>query len=163
MMNNKSQTLPRNMGRSQPVLASHRPAAATAVYGSGLVVAKPSLPLTPPSVKRQLSVPISGACGGNESPMRRRPTTTLTNKKNNQSDQPEKTESGSNRGTPVRKVSAAAGAGLIIKGVEPRLAQLIMDEIVEGGAPVQWQDIAGQEVSIEITRPAVWLTRRRGL
>ncbi|EDS40788.1 spastin [Culex quinquefasciatus] len=30
------------------------------------------------------------------------------------------------------------------KCVEPKLVQIIMDEIVEGGAKVEWQDIAGQ-------------------
>lgn len=36
---------------------------------------------------------------------------------------------------------------IAVKGVEPKLVQIIMDEIVEGGAKVQWTDIAGQEVS----------------
>lgn len=45
---------------------------------------------------------------------------------------------------------AAAGKRQIpqLKGVEPKLAQLILDEIMEGGAPVLWDDIAGQEVAI---------------
>lgn len=33
-----------------------------------------------------------------------------------------------------------------VKGVDNKLVQLIMDEIVEGGARVRWSDIAGQEV-----------------
>lgn len=33
-----------------------------------------------------------------------------------------------------------------MKGVEAKLVQIIMDEIVEGGAKVEWADIAGQEV-----------------
>lgn len=37
---------------------------------------------------------------------------------------------------------------IAVKGVEPKLVQIIMDEIVEGGAKVQWTDIAGQEVSL---------------
>lgn len=35
-----------------------------------------------------------------------------------------------------------------VKGVEPKLVQIIMDEIIEGGAKVEWADIAGQEVCI---------------
>lgn len=33
-----------------------------------------------------------------------------------------------------------------VKGVEPQLVQLIMDEIMDGGSKVEWADIAGQEV-----------------
>lgn len=33
-----------------------------------------------------------------------------------------------------------------LKGVDPKLAQIILDEILEGGASVHWEDIAGQEV-----------------
>lgn len=73
---------------------------------------------TPPSVKRQFSVP------GNGSPVRRPGTPG---------------GSGSNRGTPTRKASMP-------KGIDPKLAQVILDEILEGGAAVQWEDIAGQEV-----------------
>jgi len=78
---------------------------------------------TPPSVKRQLSVP------GNGSPIRRPGTPTTSN---------------SNRSTPTRKVP-------ILKGVDPKLAQVILDEILEGGASVQWEDIAGQEVCHELS------------
>lgn len=35
-----------------------------------------------------------------------------------------------------------------VKGVDNKLVQIIMDEIVEGGAKVRWNDIAGQEVRI---------------
>lgn len=101
----KSQTLPRSMGRSTPVQSCHR-----------VTPIKPSS--TPPSVKRQLSVP------GNGSPVRRPGTPTTSN---------------SNRGTPTRKVP-------LLKGVDPKLAQVILDEILEGGAAVHWEDIAGQEV-----------------
>lgn len=37
-----------------------------------------------------------------------------------------------------------------LKGVDPKLAQLVLDEVLEGGSPVQWEDIAGQEVSLII-------------
>lgn len=33
-----------------------------------------------------------------------------------------------------------------VKGVDNKLVQIIMDEIVEGGAKVRWSDIAGQDV-----------------
>ena len=73
---------------------------------------------TPPAVKRQLSVP------GNGSPIRRPGTPGASN---------------SNRGTPTRKVPN-------LKGVDSKLAQVILDEILEGGTVVQWDDVTGQEV-----------------
>lgn len=36
---------------------------------------------------------------------------------------------------------------IVVKGVEPNLVQIIMDEIVEGGSKVEWSDIAGQETA----------------
>lgn len=47
------------------------------------------------------------------------------------------------KGTPSRKTPSPA-----LKGVDPKLAQIILDEILEGGASVQWEDIAGQEVQL---------------
>jgi spastin len=47
------------------------------------------------------------------------------------------------KGTPARKTPSPA-----LKGVDPKLAQIILDEILEGGASVQWEDIAGQEVQL---------------
>lgn len=38
-------------------------------------------------------------------------------------------------------------ATISVKGVEQKLVQIVMDEIVEGGARVNWTDIVGQEVS----------------
>lgn len=38
-------------------------------------------------------------------------------------------------------------SGIQVKGVDNKLVQLIMDEIVEGGAQIKWSDIAGQDVS----------------
>ncbi|KAG7204053.1 hypothetical protein KM043_001910 [Ampulex compressa] len=115
----KSQTLPRSMGRSTPVQPCHR-----------VTPIKPSS--TPPSVKRQLSVP------GNGSPIRRPGTPTTSN---------------SNRGTP-RKVP-------LLKGVDPKLAQVILDEILEGGAAVQWEDIAGQETAKQALQEMVILPSLR--
>ncbi|XP_032665015.1 spastin isoform X1 [Odontomachus brunneus] len=117
----KSQTLPRNMGRSTPIQPCHR-----------TMPIKPSS--TPPSVKRQLSVP-----GNNGSPIRRPGTPTT---------------SSSNRSTPTRKVP-------ILKGVDPKLAQVILDEILEGGAPVQWEDIAGQETAKQALQEMVILPSLR--
>ncbi|XP_018049959.1 PREDICTED: spastin isoform X2 [Atta colombica] len=116
----KSQTLPRSMGRSMPIQPCHR-----------TMPIKPSS--TPPSVKRQLSVP------GNGSPIRRPGTPTTSN---------------SNRSTPTRKVP-------ILKGVDPKLAQVILDEILEGGASVQWEDIAGQETAKQALQEMVILPSLR--
>ncbi len=44
-----------------------------------------------------------------------------------------------------------------MKGVEPKLVQIIMDEIVEGGAKVEWGDIAGQEVAKQALQEMVIL------
>ncbi|XP_017788657.1 PREDICTED: spastin isoform X2 [Habropoda laboriosa] len=116
----KSQTLPRSMGRSAPVQSCHR-----------VTPIKPSS--TPPSVKRQLSVP------GNGSPIRRPGTPTTSN---------------SNRGTPTRKVPP-------LKGVDPKLAQVILDEILEGGTAVHWEDIAGQETAKQALQEMVILPSLR--
>lgn len=93
------------MGKSTPIQSCHK-----------TISIKPSS--TPPSVKRQFSIP------GNSSPIKRPGTPTILN---------------SNKNTPTRKLP-------VLKGVDPKLAQVILDEIIEGGAPVQWEDIAGQEV-----------------
>lgn len=64
--------------------------------------------------------------------------------------------------SPVRRVSGSSGnsnsavkgttshktPSPALKGVDPKLAQIILDEILEGGASVQWEDIAGQEVPL---------------
>lgn len=116
----KSQTLPRSMGRSMPIQPCHR-----------TMPIKPSS--TPPSVKRQLSVPSNG------SPIRRPGTPTTSN---------------SNRSTPTRKVP-------VLKGVDSKLTQVILDEILEGGAPVQWEDIAGQETAKQALQEMVILPSLR--
>lgn len=113
---NKSQTLPRSMGRSAPILPCHR---TTPIKPSG----------TPPSIKRQLSVP------GNGSPIRRPVTPS---------------GSSSNRGTPTRKIP-------ILKGVDSKLAQVILDEILEGSPAVLWDDVAGQDVAKQALQEMVIL------
>ncbi|XP_069688719.1 spastin isoform X2 [Periplaneta americana] len=114
---NKSQTLPRSMGRSHSNITSPRPNKPTS---------------TPPAIKRQLSGPSS-------SPVRR-------------------ASSGSSaaKGTPSRKTPSPA-----LKGVDPKLAQIILDEILEGGASVQWEDIAGQEVAKQALQEMVILPSLR--
>ncbi|XP_051166630.1 spastin isoform X2 [Leptopilina boulardi] len=88
---------------------------------------------TPPAVKRQLSVP------GNGSPIRRPGTPGA---------------SSSNRGTPTRKIPN-------LKGVDPKLANVILDEILEGGTAVQWDDIAGQETAKQALQEMVILPSLR--
>ncbi|KAK9498151.1 hypothetical protein O3M35_004029 [Rhynocoris fuscipes] len=41
----------------------------------------------------------------------------------------------------------AISRGGTIKGVDPKLAHIIMDEILEGGTPVLWEDVAGQQIA----------------
>nr|6NYV_B Chain B, Spastin [Drosophila melanogaster] len=55
--------------------------------------------------------------------------------------------SGSGASTPV----------VSVKGVEQKLVQLILDEIVEGGAKVEWTDIAGQDVAKQALQEMVIL------
>lgn len=60
----------------------------------------------------------------------------------------------SSKGQRSRTPSATAATGqqpqptntISVKGVEQKLVQIVMDEIVEGGARVNWTDIVGQEV-----------------
>ncbi|XP_066996919.2 spastin isoform X1 [Anabrus simplex] len=100
---------------------------------NSLGTTRPAKPTsTPPAIKRQLSGPSS-------SPVRR--------------------ASGSNagsKGTPSRKTPCPT-----LKGVDPKLAQIILDEILEGGAPVQWEDIAGQEVAKQALQEMVILPSLR--
>lgn len=61
----------------------------------------------------------------------------------------------SRSGTVTPTSNNAAGIGLTpqmiqVKGVDNKLVQIIMDEIVEGGAKVRWSDIAGQDVRISL-------------
>ncbi|KAG8193678.1 hypothetical protein JTE90_024041 [Oedothorax gibbosus] len=46
---------------------------------------------------------------------------------------------------------------LSLKGVDPKLAQVIMDEIVDGGPGVTFEDIAGQDVAKQALREMVIL------
>ncbi|XP_033163210.1 spastin isoform X2 [Drosophila mauritiana] len=84
---------------------------------------------TPPAVRRQFS------SGRNTPPQRSR--TPINNNG----------PSGSGASTPV----------VSVKGVEQKLVQLILDEIVEGGAKVEWTDIAGQDVAKQALQEMVIL------
>lgn len=46
------------------------------------------------------------------------------------------------------KLRATTSKTTALKGVDPKLAQIVLDEVLEGSSPVQWEDIAGQEVSL---------------
>ncbi|KAG7298106.1 hypothetical protein JYU34_018874 [Plutella xylostella] len=127
----KSQTLPRSMGRS-----SSQPNSSTNGNYSRYPV-KPAS--TPPAVKRQLSsvyqVPNNG------SPVRRA------------------VGGGSQRGTPTR--SRTPQALMSGRMVDPKLVQLILDEIVEGGPKVHWDDITGQEAAKQALQEMVVLPALR--
>lgn len=88
---------------------------------------------TPPAVKKQLSVP---GCTG----------------------------------SPARKLTANStgvvkpttrGRSPTLKGVDPKLAQNILDEIVEGGPSVQWDDIVGQDTAKQALQEMVILPSLR--
>uniref|UniRef100_A0A1Y1KL42 Spastin n=1 Tax=Photinus pyralis TaxID=7054 RepID=A0A1Y1KL42_PHOPY len=87
---------------------------------------------TPPAIKKQLSVP------GNNSPARKG---SLPSSSNNKST--------------IRQKSPT------LRGVDPKLAQNILDEIVEGGAAVQWDDIVGQEIAKQALQEMVILPSLR--
>ncbi|XP_017465647.1 PREDICTED: spastin isoform X2 [Rhagoletis zephyria] len=67
--------------------------------------------------------------------------------------------------TPINSSSNYGGQGsgsgsapaVTVKGVEQKLVQIILDEIVEGGAKVEWSDIAGQEVAKQALQEMVIL------
>ncbi|XP_050311713.1 spastin isoform X1 [Anthonomus grandis grandis] len=91
---------------------------------------------TPPAIKKQLSIP------GVSSPARR------VNNANN---------SGPTQG----RQGGARGRSPTLKGVDPKLAQCILDEIVEGGPQVQWEDIVGQETAKQALQEMVILPSLR--
>nr|CAD7197869.1 unnamed protein product [Timema douglasi] len=49
---------------------------------------------------------------------------------------------------PAGGSKAASRKNPALKGVDPKLAQIILDEILEGGSPIHWEDIAGQEIPL---------------
>lgn len=46
------------------------------------------------------------------------------------------------------KAKPVTGKTTTLKGVDPKLARIVLDEVLEGGSSIQWEDIAGQEVVI---------------
>lgn len=99
------------------------------------VLQKPRLPITPPIYRRQISDNLAGPGAKVNSPS--------TTAKNQQT-----------KGGQMRKLAA-------LKNVDTKLAQLIMDEIVEGGTPVTWDDIAGDEVAKQALQEIVILPSLR--
>ncbi|XP_030754491.1 spastin isoform X2 [Sitophilus oryzae] len=92
---------------------------------------------TPPAVKKQLSIP-----GNVSSPSRRTNNGNTTNLGNTSK-------------------SGARGRSPTLKGVDPKLAQCILDEIVEGGPQIQWDDIVGQETAKQALQEMVILPSLR--
>ncbi|CAO1310012.1 unnamed protein product [Diamesa hyperborea] len=125
---NKSQTLPRNMGGR------------AMTNGIGACVNKhvPKPLQTPPAVRRQFSIP-----GG--SPIRN------VNSTGRSTPPRSRTPSGNTNHT------AQTNNTISVKGVDSKLVQTIMDEIVEGGARVEFSDIAGQEGAKQAMREMVIL------
>ncbi|KAK4884015.1 hypothetical protein RN001_000286 [Aquatica leii] len=67
--------------------------------------------------------------------------------------------------SPGRKASSSKptsrGKSPTLRGVDPKLAQSILDEIVEGGPSIQWEDIVGQEVAKQALQEMVILPSLR--
>uniref|UniRef100_A0A1A9WBM6 Spastin n=1 Tax=Glossina brevipalpis TaxID=37001 RepID=A0A1A9WBM6_9MUSC len=57
--------------------------------------------------------------------------------------------------------SDAFTPAISVKGVEQKLVQIILGEIVEGGAKVEWSDIAGQDVAKQALQEMVILPSMR--
>ncbi|XP_065088272.1 spastin isoform X1 [Ochlerotatus camptorhynchus] len=146
---NKSQTLPRSMGgtRTTPTGSSGGTVGGGNGVGGGAtaggmpkIVPKPAA--TPPAIRRQFSIPGS-------SPIRK-PSNGYGRSGGGGKDTPPRSRTPSNNPSSQQQQ-------INVKGVEPKLVQIIMDEIVEGGARVEWQDIAGQEVAKQALQEMVIL------
>lgn len=96
----------------------------------------PRKPATPPAIRRQFSA--SG------------------------SSSPRKTNNFSGRATPPMRSRTPQGQSsqqsiISVKGVEQKLVQTIMDEIIEGGQKVEFNDIAGNEMAKQALKEMVIL------
>uniref|UniRef100_A0A8W7PSY9 microtubule-severing ATPase n=1 Tax=Anopheles coluzzii TaxID=1518534 RepID=A0A8W7PSY9_ANOCL len=158
---NKSQTLPRSMGGTRTTPTGTGGAGGIAgglgnggTYGGSIVGGGAGMPkivpkpaATPPAIRRQFSIPgsspvrkASNGYGSKNTPPPRSKTPLA-------GQQPQQPQQQQQQQQPQ----------ISVKGVEPKLVQIIMDEIVEGGAKVQWQDIAGQEVAKQALQEMVIL------
>ncbi|KRT82385.1 AAA protein, partial [Oryctes borbonicus] len=63
--------------------------------------------------------------------------------------------------TSGQKPSASSRKSPTLRGVDPKLAQSILDEIVEGGQAIQWDDIVGQETAKQALQEMVILPSLR--
>lgn len=134
---NRSNTLPRNMGsRSWSNISSAR-------------TVKPSS--TPPAMKRQMSGPSS-------SPVHR--SSSSSGGSHSGHGGHSRHGSGGNSSSPSG-ASAPSKKQPVLKGVDSKLANLILDEIVEGSCPVEWDDIAGQKVAKQALQEMVILPSLR--
>ncbi|GAB6024464.1 hypothetical protein CHUAL_009623 [Chamberlinius hualienensis] len=106
------------------------------------VAHKQRIPITPPIYRRQVS--------DNFAPNSLNNSPSNTNK--GRSSSAGSTSSG--RGGQIRRLAC-------LKNVDSKLAQIILDEIVEGGAPVTWEDIAGEEVAKQALQEIVILPSLR--
>jgi spastin len=94
----------------------------------------PKKPATPPAIRRQFS--------------------------NSGSSSPRKTNNFSGRATPPmrsRTPQSSNQSVISVKGVEQKLVQTIMDEIIEGGQKVEFNDIAGNELAKQALKEMVIL------
>ncbi|EAA07487.5 AGAP002334-PA [Anopheles gambiae str. PEST] len=161
---NKSQTLPRSMGGTRTTPTGTGGAGGIAgglgnggTYGGSIVGGGAGMPkivpkpaATPPAIRRQFSVsiPIPGS-----SPVRK--ASNGYGSKNTPPPRSKTPLAGQQPQQPQQQQQQQPQ--ISVKGVEPKLVQIIMDEIVEGGAKVQWQDIAGQEVAKQALQEMVIL------
>uniref|UniRef100_A0AAG5CSK6 Spastin n=1 Tax=Anopheles atroparvus TaxID=41427 RepID=A0AAG5CSK6_ANOAO len=152
---NKSQTLPRSMGgtRTTPTggsgngggLSNGSGYGGTMAGGGGMPKIVPKPAATPPAIRRQFSIPGS-------SPVRK-----ASNGYGSKNTPPPRSKTPLGGPQQSQQQQQQQQPPISVKGVEPKLVQIIMDEIVEGGAKVEWQDIAGQEVAKQALQEMVIL------